>query len=73
MNPTPTPGVRIRMIDEIRAEIAHQIPPDGTDPDTLDQLTKALVDALMGLKSGRYPNEKRAAESIVTKLQNLVK
>ena len=69
----PTPGVRTRMIDEIQAEIAHQTPPDGTDQDTLDQLTKAVVDALLGLRNGRYPNEKKAAESIVTKLQHLVK
>lgn len=72
MNPTPKIGVRDRMISEIQAEVARQTPPDGTDAATIDHLTKSVVDALLGLKNGRFVNDKKAAESIVTKLQQIV-
>ncbi|GAB3489770.1 hypothetical protein GCM10027341_00570 [Spirosoma knui] len=72
MNPTPKKGVRDRMIDEIKAEISRQSAPEGATDDLLDQLTKAVVDAQLGLKNGRFPDEKRAAQSIVTKLSQLV-
>lgn len=72
MNPTPRKGVRERMIDEIKAEISRQVAPEGATDALLDQLTKAVVDAQLGLKSGRFPDEKRAAQSIVTKLSQLI-
>ena len=73
MNSTPKTGVRDRMISEIQAEIARQTPPDGTDAATLDQLTKSVVDAFLGTRSGRFDTDKKAAESIVTKLEQLVR
>lgn len=65
-------GVRERMADEIQAEIQQQGLPNGFDADTMHQLAYSLVDAHLGLRSGRHANERKAAESIVTKLQQLV-
>lgn len=72
MSTAPKKGVRERMTEEIKAEIARQPLPDGVDATTLDELTKSMIDAMMGLRSGRIPNDRRAAESIVTKLSQLI-
>ena len=61
------------MTDEILAEAAKQGMPEGFDAALMPDLTKAVVDALLGLRSGRIITERKAAESIVTKLSQLVK
>lgn len=72
MNPIPKKSVRDRMIEEIKAEVDQQPVPNGVTDATLDQLIKAVVDAQLGLKSGQFPTERKAAESIVTKLQQII-
>ncbi len=72
MNNAPKKGVRDRMIDEIKAEVDQQAMPNGVTDASLDQLIKAVVDAQLGLKNGRFPTERKAAESIVTKLQQII-
>lgn len=69
-------NMREKMIEEIMAEVAKQSNNSKSksfSAEVIKETTDTLVDAFLGFQRKSHPNERAAANAIVTKIKQIIK